>query len=230
MRICWLNRQGNRDCILFMAGWGMAPEPFNSIPADGVDVLMVYDYTEMAGIDWSAVLADYKNSEKRGRVHLLAWSMGVWVASREFTASTLPLFRSATAVAGTCFPIDDRLGIPCDVFSDTIDTLLPETLTAFYESMFDEELEQRRFLQHRPNRPVEELRQELINLKTRYQQSSATARKDIFQRRIVCKRDRVFPARNQLRAWGRKNCDVFTLPHFPFYQWASWNDLLRELR
>ncbi len=229
-----------------MAGWGMDPEPFNSIPAYDVDVLMVYDYSQMAGIDWVTVLADYGNkygnkygnssgnnsgnSEKRGRVHLLAWSMGVWVASREFTAGRLPLFSSATAIAGTCFPIDDRLGIPRAIFSDTVDNLSPEVLTAFYGSMFDSESEQRRFLQHRPNRPVEELRQELINLKTRYQQSAATATQDIFQRRIVCKRDRVFPARNQLRAWGRKNCDIFILPHFPFYQWASWDDLLRELR
>ncbi len=217
MQISWLNRENNPDCILFMAGWGMGPEPFQAMAAGSVDLVMVYDYRSLKDCDLSALLPDNKNC----RIHLLAWSMGVWVAGRLLQDFS---FSSATAIGGTCRPIDDRYGIPCRLFDDTIDDFSPAVLTNFYTSMFDSPEQADQFLNHLPDRPLEELKEELIALRAACRTRPEVP--DIFDRRIVTTRDRIFPARNQIRAWSRDNCESIALPHFPFYKWSNWAELL----
>ena len=195
----------------------MGPEPFQAMAAWPVDLIMVYDYRSLEDCDLSALLADNKNY----RIHLLAWSMGVWAAGgllQDFS------FNSATAIGGTCSPIDDKYGIPCRLFDDTISDFSSAVLTNFYTSMFDSPEQADQFLNHRPDRPLEELREELIALRTACRTRPEVP--NIFNRRIVTTRDRIFPARNQIRAWSRDNCESIALPHFPFYQWSNWTELL----
>jgi biotin synthesis protein BioG len=214
MKSCWLNRTNNRDCILFMAGWGMGPEPFKSMVPEEVAVLMIYDYRNIDQLDIRALLPDTP------RLHLLAWSMGVWAAGRLLTEIR---FSSATAVGGTCRPIDDKLGIPEQVFDETIDNFSPAVLANFYSAMFDSPGQARRFLDTPPDRPLQELKEELMNLRSACRMQPEV--KDIFNSRLVTSRDRIFPARNQIRAWGRDNCKSIPLPHFPFYQQPDWLEL-----
>ena len=107
MQGCWLNREGTQSCILFMAGWGMGPEPFKELVHGPVDVIMVYDYRNLDDFEISTLLPDTR------RLHLLAWSMGVWAAGRLLADID---FASATAIGGPCRPIDDKRGIPGQVF------------------------------------------------------------------------------------------------------------------
>jgi biotin synthesis protein BioG len=218
MKTCWLNRKNNPDCILFMAGWGMGPEPFRDMAAGPVDLLMTYDYRSLDDCDLSSLLQE-NNSR---HIHLLAWSMGVWLTGS--LPADIP-FSSATAIGGTCRPIDDRYGIPCRVFDDMIDDFSPAALTGFYSAMFDSSKQADRFLNHRPDRPLEELKEELIVLRAACRSKPEVP--DVFGRRIATSRDRIFPARNQIRAWGRDNCEAISLAHFPFYQWSSWAELLK---
>ena len=221
MQFHWLNRENNPDCILFMAGWGMGPEPFQDIAAGPVDLIMVYDYQSLKHFDLCSLLP--KNS--KCRIHLLAWSMGVWVAGRLLQDLCSPsTFSSTTAIGGTCRPIDDRYGIPCQLFDDMIHDFSPEVLNDFYSAMFDSAEQADQFLNHPPNRPEEELKKELISLRAACRVMPKVP--DIFQRRIVTTRDRIFPPRNQIRSWDRDNCESIALPHFPFYQWSSWAELL----
>jgi biotin synthesis protein BioG len=221
MQFQWLNRAGNPDCILFMAGWSMALEPFQVLAAKSVDVLMVYDYRDLDDRELCAQLHNIQHH----RLHLLAWSMGVWVAAQVLKDFCLTSpFSSATAIGGTCKPIDDKYGIPCSVFDEIINRFSPAGLTGFWSSMFDSKEQEKQFLNHAPARPVEELKQELISLRQACKQLPEPV--DIFQHRIVTSRDRIFSPRNQIRAWGRKNCDTVALPHFPFYQWPDWAGVL----
>ena len=224
MQLQWLNRDNNPDCILFMAGWGMGPEPFQDMAAGPVDVVMVYDYQNLEDCDLHSLLP--QNS--KCRIHLLAWSMGVWVAGRLlqdlFSPST---FSSTTAIGGTCRPIDDRYGIPCQVFDDMIHDFSPAVLNDFYSAMFDNTEQADQFLNYPPNRPEEELKKELVSLRAACRVMPEVP--DIFQRRIVTTRDRIFPPRNQIRSWDRDNCESIALPHFPFYQWSSWAELLERV-
>jgi hypothetical protein len=242
MKTCWLHQQENQDCLLFMAGWGMCPEPFQDIPAGSVDVLMLYDYRSMAFEDISSALEDLQrnlqeNFQKKApyrKIHLLAWSMGVWAASMlsrndEFFDSRLT---TATAIGGTCHPIHDKLGIPEQNFANMAEQLSPAGLEAFQHSMFADEQEANRFTVsfRKGKRSFEELQQELLALATVY--TTYKVQPDvpnIYTSRIVTGRDQIFPARNQVRAWGRKKCRSLSLPHFPFYHWPSWSAMVEEL-
>ena len=218
MKTCRLHQQNNPDCLLFMAGWGMGPEPFQHMAAGPLDVIMVYDYRHLADLDLRSQLSP------DSRLHLLAWSMGVWAAGSLLQNYT---FSSATAIGGTCRPIDDTFGIPDRVFEQTIDDFSPGVLSNFYNAMFDRPKQAQKFLDNQPDRSLEGLREELIALRAAACRMEA---EDIFDCRIVTGRDRIFPARNQIRAWGRHNYRSCTLPHFPFYQWSSWSELLEFIQ
>ena len=215
MQTCWLNHNNNPDCILFLAGWGMGPEPFLDMAAGAVDVLMVYDYRQLDDFDPATLLPD------NHRLHLLAWSMGVWAAGRLLKHMA---FSSATALGGTCRPVDDTYGIPDQLFSETIAHFSPAVLDDFYRAMFTDPAQAAQFLDHRPDRPLNELKDELVHL---YDSCRITPKsRDIFGQHFVTSRDRIFPARNQVRAWGRNNCTSAAWPHFPFYHWSGWTELL----
>jgi biotin synthesis protein BioG len=243
MKTSWFHHQDNQDCILFMAGWGMTPEPFQGIPSGGTDVLMAYDYRDM---DTGNITSFLRNTTYR-RMHLLAWSMGVWVAATLFENKTLSVsgattpstspFTSAIAIGGTCHPIHDKLGIPENNFADMAERLSPARVEAFQHSMFADEQEANRFTASFPKdkgrRSCEELQQELLALSSAYTDyTDYTTQPDaanIYTSRIVTGRDQIFPARNQVRAWGRKQCRTLSLPHFPFYHWPSWSAMIEEL-
>ena len=220
MRTCWLTRTGQPSCLLFFAGWGMDPAPFRPLaPPEGHDLLLFYDYRELAEPDPAALLP-------RGyqRLSLLAWSMGVWVAGHVL-ADCHHRFSAAVAVNGTLRPIDDRAGIPVQAYASMLATFSPRTLLDFYASMFGDQAGLQRFLANRPQRPAEEVRAELAALRAHYLAHGPAV--DIYSRRLVGSRDRVFAARAQVRSWGRERCRTFQSPHFPFYD-LSWDDLLRE--
>jgi biotin synthesis protein BioG len=227
MKTCWLHHQGNHDCILFMAGWGMCPEPFQDIPSDGTDVLIVYDYRNL---NINPVIDFLRNSQYQ-KLHLLAWSMGVWTAA--MISENNELFRSrlttTTALGGTCHPIHDTFGIPEHQFVKMMEQLSPVHVKEFYDSMFDKTQEAERFLSRlqKKQRSAEKLQQELHTLCKAVQNHPDLL--NIFENRIVTVRDRVFPARNQIRAWGRHNCTSLSLPHFPFYHWSNWAEIIAAL-
>ncbi len=217
MKTCWLKQTGGDDCLLFLSGWGMGLEPFADVDFGPADVLLVYDYRSMDSSSLRPLLP------KSGRLHLLAWSMGVcaaaWLARHEPFFAGLH-FSSATALGGTLSPVDDRCGIPAKNFSAMLDDFSPVALEQFRRSMFDYEEEAERFLRCLPRRSPEELRAELEQLHELLRKE-AEPLPEIWNRRIVTARDRVFPARNQVRAWGREQCEILPLPHFPFYQQAA---------
>ena len=246
MKICRLHQQGNQDCLLFLAGWGMCPEPFYEIPAGSVDVFMLYDYSSMDNKEISSVLENLQGSlqEKAPyrKIHLLAWSMGIWAAALLFGGKTLSasggdspfpipsalMFTSLTAIGGTCCPVHDKFGIPARNFAEMAEQLSPARVEAFQRSMFADEQEADRFVSafRRGGRSYKKLHRELLALA-----AGCTAQPevpDMYTNRIVTGRDRIVPARNQVRAWGRKQCRTLSLPHFPFYHWPSWSAMLQE--
>lgn len=218
MQTHWLHHTGAQECVLFMAGWGMGPEPFLSIPAGGMDVLMVYDYTNLS-------IKKLETQIPADRcVHLLAWSMGVWVASCCLNSYS---FSTATALGGTCRPIDDTFGIPAIFFDATLSDFSASVLESFYVSMFDHKDQAAGFLRKRPQRSLEALFLELKAL--RLSVSRKPEGTDIFTRHGVTTRDKIFPARNQLRAWGKGNAVKLPWPHFPFYDHTDWRALLKQV-
>jgi len=216
MQTAWLHRHHHRECILFFCGWGMDPTPFAGVPAADLDCCMVFDYRHTQPIE-------FKDFAGYQRLHLIAWSMGVWMASR-LLADRPALFASSAAIGGTLLPVDRQRGIPPDSYQAMLAGFGPETLAAFYRDMFDEPAHLARFLAHRPQRDLPGLRDEMAACRDAF--LSAGPGRDIYSRVIVTSRDRIFSGRNQLRAWGKERGEVAPWPHFPFYHLADWRDLL----
>ena len=216
METTWLHRTGQRDCLLFFSGWGMDPEPFRALPAEGFDLCMLFDYRTLEPISLEP-FASYE------RLHLLAWSMGVWVAGH-LLAAQAGAFTTSTALAGTLAPVDGQRGIPPASYQALVDAFDQQTLVGFYRSMFDDEVQQGRFLDSRPKRAIPELDQELRAFRQAFEQHGPGT--DIFHQAIVTGRDRIYSARNQLRAWGKERSTVTAWPHFPFYTCSGWRALL----
>ncbi len=228
----WLHQRGARDCLLFFAGFGMDPKPFRAIPCREHDLLMCWDWREPG--PWTPTLpAGYR------RVYLVAWSMGVPVAAH-ILGPVMRELAGAAAVNGTLHPIDDRCGIAPQRYQETLTALNEPTLSDFYRSMFDDGHAAAAFLAHRPRRGIVELRDELAALWRLSLEEAPPA--DHFTTVVVGQRDRVIPARNQLRAWGRARCRLYPLPHFFFHLgtelspaaditcgWPSWDALARDL-
>jgi biotin synthesis protein BioG len=212
----WLQRSNHRQCILFLAGWGMDPTPFAGIPAAETDLCMVYDYRELAPMD----LAPFAGYEL---LHLIAWSMGVWVAAH-LLAEQRQGFATLTAIGGTLLPIDLQRGIPPASYLDMLAHFSPEILDGFYRNMFDEDEQLERFLAHRPRRDVGDLGKEMEAFHEAYQHFGPGV--DIYSRKIITSRDRIFSGRNQMRAWGKGCGTVCNWPHFPFFLVQDWRDLL----
>ena len=50
---------------------------------------------------------------------------------------------------------------------------------------------------------------------------------NIFNKVIIGNHDRIFPANNQVNFWENKiNYKTFDAPHFPFYKWNNWGEVL----
>ena len=171
--------------MLFFAGWGSEENLFRHPVEEGYDYLLCFDYRTL---DF-----DYTQIEGYTEIRLLAWSMGVWVASRVFAGHSFP-WQMKLAVNGTPFPIDDRCGIPEMIFKGTLEHFSEDKLARFRRRMCGSSGQTEEFLSHTPTRTAEELREELAALAlgiTAYGSSSF-----IWDRAIIGNRDKIFPPRN----------------------------------
>jgi len=216
MQISWLHRNNHRECILFFSGWGMDPAPFCFLPAANHDLCLFSDYRELHPVNLDA-FAGYQ------RLHLISWSMGVWVAGH-LLADQAAAFASATAIGGTLTPVDGQRGIPPDNYGAMLDHFSQEVLDAFYRNMFDDGDQLARFLANRPQRDLPGLRDEMAAFRDAFLRSGPGC--DIYSHKIITSRDRIFSGRNQMRAWGKGGGEVHNWPHFPFFLLADWRELL----
>ena len=190
MKQTFIKKEGHPRLMLFFAGWGSEENLFRRPVEEGYDYLLCFDYRTL---DF-----DYTQIEGYTEIRLLAWSMGVWVASRVFTGHSFP-WQMKLAVNGTPFPIDDRRGIPKMIFKGTLEHFSEDTLARFRRRMCGSSGQTEEFLSRTPTRTAEELREELAALAqgiTAYGSSSF-----IWDRAIIGNRDKIFPPRNQHEAW-----------------------------
>ncbi len=187
----------NESLLLFFSGWGgekaLFQRAFTHFPGD---VMVVYDYTTL-DFDFSMI-------EKYKSIHLVAWSMGVWVASTIFGSGALPALASATAINGTMHPIDDAQGIPTAIFNGTLSGLLDTntqgvTLAKFRRRMCGTREGVAEFLALAPQRTPSALAGELESLSVAI--CATPPPQFAWQRAVVGIADAIFTAENQRRAW-----------------------------
>lgn len=203
MKYKWLNKNNNSKLILFFNGWGMDECVVNHLKTDDYDVLMFYDYNSIeTDFNFKAINL-YKTK------HLVAWSMGVMIASL-FEVD----YTSKTAINGTLNPINDKFGIPTRIYNLTLKGFSPKGAEKFMRNMFREECEL-----PIPARSFENQKSELEAL-THYQSNEDFK----YNRIILSSEDKIIPTKNQIAFWGiEPNIES---GHSPFNHFTKWSELL----
>ena len=203
MKYKWLNKKENKEIIVFFNGWGMDENIILHLNQEMYDILMFYDYNSLyTNFDFSYI-------SKYEKKYLVAWSMGVMVASF-FNIN----YDKKIAINGTLKPIDDNYGIPKKIYNLTIKKFSQTTLRKFIENMFKEK-SPLPFI----NRSYEEQKSELFNL-TKYNPNMNFK----YDKVIISSEDKVIPTKNQCAFWEMEPNII--AGHAPFNHFKNWSELL----
>ncbi|MDR3090285.1 MAG: alpha/beta fold hydrolase [Desulfobulbaceae bacterium] len=222
MRATWLRQQREaKALILFCNGFGMDQQPFQALDSRDYDVLCLFDYHDLqAPGALPQLLTEYE------RCFLVAWSMGVWVG-QHLCGDYADLLAGAIAINGTLTPIDAATGIAPTVFSATADDWNEQARDKFYRRMFMEDADFRRFVAQPPKRSCAEQKEELLALIRQTRQSETVSPdRSIYTLAVIATNDRIFASRNQRRAWQGRATVQARGGHFPFYDFAAWDDIV----
>ncbi|MBL4744998.1 MAG: DUF452 family protein [Flavobacteriaceae bacterium] len=216
MKITWLNKDGNNDCILFFNGWGMDACVINHLETKGYDVCMLNDYKAIDSL--KIEVSGYS------KVYVVAWSLGVWAASCILDSLDLNITK-AIAINGTQMPVDLSCGIPPSVFENTYANWGETNRNRFNRRVLGGkvafELDQHKLA----SRDIEEQQVELGIIL-----GLVKEKKNInfcFDTALIGQDDLIFSPTNQWRFWKRKAMVVeLKLPHYPFNYFKNWQQII----
>lgn len=216
MRIEWLNKSGSDRVILFFNGWGMDARAVSHLSVH-CDVLMCYDYRSLQ----EAILPPLTEYRE---IHVIAWSMGVWAAANLLPAAGIQP-DSLIGLNGTEYPVNDLWGIPVRIYQLTERGMSEEGRDKFLNRMFDGVEELTLFVHHKPLRKIEEVCEELCQIRI---QSTGLQNTLKWDKIYISDKDVIFPVANQQKWWQERVEVLRSLPggHYPFYQFESWKQII----
>lgn len=206
MKYKWLSKQNNSKLIIFFNGLGMDENAVRHLDTEDYDVVMFYDYNDLeTDFDFSA-LNTYREK------NLVAWSMGVMIATNFFSNSLCELSR-ATAINGTLKPIDTKFGINPKIYDLTIRGFNSEK---FILNMLDK-VEPADDI--KPNREFENQKNELITIK------NYSAKEGFeYNKVLISDNDKIIPTKSQCAYW---NIEAnLKSGHYPFHLFRKWSEIL----
>ena len=203
MKYKWLNINQNNKVIVFFNGWGMDESVVHHLDFSDYDVLMFYDYNNLD------TNFDFNSLDKYNNKSLIAWSMGVMVATL-FNQK----YTSATAINGTLKPIDNKFGIPQKIYDLTIKGFNEKGAQRFIKSMFNENIKLPQI-----SRDIENQKSELSALKNYTANSNFK-----YNRIILSDNDKIIPTKNQIAFWRIE--PNISSGHCPFMLFKKWEELL----
>ena len=218
MKQHFIIKNNQKHLLLFFAGWGMDETPFLQIRPTDKDWMICYDYRSLE-FD-AGILQEYSE------ITLIAWSMGVWAASQIMKQyPSLPLFQSI-AINGTLYPIHETKGITPSIFEGTLQGLNEQSLQKFQRRMCGSIADYKAFQIVIPQRPVEELKEELAAIQQQY--LSIPPSDFTWQRAIIGKNDRIFLPDNQWLAW-RNKVDSLEYVEAAHYQQELFHNVIMQI-
>lgn len=221
MKCCQLNKQNNKNLIVFFAGWSFDEKPFGKLVCGGFDILFIYDYNEL---NLPKELENLQNYEHK---YLLAWSMGVFVAY-EFR-KLFEDFDYKIAINGTITPVDNEFGIPVKMFELTLKHAAIGLAGKFYQNVFKNSEEFEMYSKSQVQRTIENRVSELENLYNIIKMKDYKKAESFYDCAIVSDFDKIIPPKNQIASHQKNNEPIITLPfgHFPFYNFTSWSEIIK---
>lgn len=218
-------KQGCSDTLIVcMAGWSISPEFMKSLSyPNHVDVWLVYDYRDLT---FEESFSAYQH------VHLIAWSLGVWVATQLWVEKNI--FDSSTAINGTPFPIDDRRGIPQLIFEGTLQHVDEDGMRRFNRRMCGNKELFNKYSTY-PSCPIKQAKEELnflyTNIVAKRGKIPAVKIYDFWNHAIISTRDLIFPTDNLRECW-LNHCTISEIdaPHLPFYYDELTDVLWKQLQ
>ncbi|HDT11310.1 MAG TPA: DUF452 family protein [bacterium] len=212
--------KGNKNLIVFFSGWSIEPDDLSFLESENYDVSMIHSYD-------SFYIPPFR-SAKYENIIGVAYSLGVFSVSIAMKYQRLPI-NEIYAINGTGKPVDNKYGIREKVFEKTCKNLNSKNLAAFQRNMFDSDVSYNRFLQDRTSfKTIENLKEELEFFLD--QSTLHDADCSIFKKVLISDKDRIFPSVNQTRFWKDANRETIEGGHFPFYNFASWDEIIELCR
>ena len=217
MKTVFLRQSGGNELLIFFNGWSRDASDVSALSSP-FDVLEVHDYTDLNFDELFRLIRPYP------RLHLAAWSLGVWAAAAVFEHSGFR-FESALAINGTLYPVHPEYGIAPDIFDGTI-------------SNWPDAGARDRFLRRmagsgsaaqllpKPERSPEDQQNELLAI--RKHSSERTIPENPYTKTILGQRDRIIPFASQELFWAGQGIPAVTtdLPHYPFAGKSAWEEVL----
>lgn len=202
MEYKWLNRDNNKNLIIFFNGWGMDESVVKHLEPEEYDVLMFYDYNNLETDFDISTIKKYKQR------YLIAWSMGVMIGS------LFPIeYNSKIAINGTLKPIDAKYGINPKIYDLTINGFNEESCKKFIRNMFETDVNLT------IGREFENQKTELVAIKN-------YIAKDNFEynKIFISENDKIIPTKNQINYWNKQQ--NLKGGHCPFFSFKKWSELL----
>jgi biotin synthesis protein BioG len=219
MRSSWLQKNKSEHLILFFNGWSCDEHPFKVLNDGGCDILMLNDYRNLTlPKDVQEAMENYQ------KVSVLAWSFGVWVAQVAMYPLRDKLCRTI-AINGTTRSVDKDFGIPAPIAMGTLSGLNGKNLEKFQRRMFTDKEAWQQFIDNKPRRDFEEVKNELFLLLQHFKVQKLSD--DFYELAIVSADDRIFPTSSQLNFWKEKATIVeLQKGHFCFYDFNNWEEII----
>lgn len=218
MKVHEVQKGEGKTLTLVFDGWGVSPELFDSVsfPSD-TDVWVLHDYCDL---EMPPV------PESFAEVHVVAWSLGVWVAT--FLRHSLGNVTSSVAICGTPFPVHQDWGIPPAIFLGTLNNVTADGLRRFDRRMCRDKAVLERY-RELSSVSIARKEDELAFLYKKIVSSDFEPEEvsGFWQKAVIAMSDCIFPVANQQAYWqGRAEVIETDAPHLPFFdpifQDVSW--------
>lgn len=206
MKLYWHTQNNNSRLALVFNGWGFDGHILSAVDAlPGTDILLVYDYTTIEPQQLACV-------QRYAQVDLVAWSFGVFAAN--CCAEVLPVLNQCIAVNGTLQPVDDRYGIPRQIFQSTLQTYDEHNRKRFQMRLAGSASAYKAMQEQLPQRDVQNQLEELKALGQFFLTPPACRLN--WTKAIVSNADKIFPPENMKAAWGELACVLDGEHHVDF--------------
>lgn len=209
----------SRGLIIVFLGWGTAVDPFSSIVKRGYDILLLARYDAFSAEQTEAYVQTLMAERGYEEICVVAWSLGVKVASQFLRDTKLPV-TLRLAVNGSEYHVDDNRGIPSAIFRGTLDGLSVASLRKFLLRTAGSKPSYERFfgMADISEAYVEKLSEELRWFGSLPAEPSVPV-PSVWDKAVVSENDRIFPCENLQRAWADIDCNVISgAAHLPDFQ------------